>query len=165
MEKVQIFDAQEASKVAKEYLAGMHLNAELVADGHNVVHRLANVYRTPDYRNKVGGVCFVCAAYDVFRFIDNFDDSGACFNAVCVRIHKRQASAESNVRPIAACGAYDGVRVRFRRIFQQSADRRIYFRRLRGLYADNFDDFRNGSRDCAFGAVDSKSRIYDQSAD
>ncbi|MFR1032284.1 MAG: hypothetical protein ACLSE6_07160 [Alphaproteobacteria bacterium] len=59
MEKVQIFDAQEASKVAKEYLAGMHLNAELVADGHNVVHRLANVYRTPDYRNKVGGVCFV----------------------------------------------------------------------------------------------------------
>ena len=41
MEKVQIFDAQEASKVAKEYLAGMHLNAELVADGHNVVHRLA----------------------------------------------------------------------------------------------------------------------------
>ena len=45
--------------MAKEYLAGMHLNAELVADGHNVVHRLANVYRTPDYRNKVGGVCFV----------------------------------------------------------------------------------------------------------
>ena len=37
----------------------MHLNAELVADGHNVVHRLANVNRTPDYRNKVGGVCFV----------------------------------------------------------------------------------------------------------
>ena len=43
MEKVQIFDAQEASKVAKEYLAGMHLNALQVAVWQIVVHLVANV--------------------------------------------------------------------------------------------------------------------------
>ena len=89
MEKVQIFDAQEASKVAKEYLAGMHLNAELVADGHNVVHRLANVYRTPDYRNKVGGVCFV------FEYKTSSVLSRKCFISMLNAAAKRPNTASA----------------------------------------------------------------------
>ena len=59
MDKLKLKSAQEALKVAKEYLSGMHLNAELVSQKNKEIHYLANVYRTPDYRNKVGGVCFV----------------------------------------------------------------------------------------------------------
>lgn len=59
MEKILIFSAQEACGLAKSYLAAVHLSAELVMNGNMPKHQLADFYRTPDYRNKAGGVCFV----------------------------------------------------------------------------------------------------------
>lgn len=59
MEKILIFSAREALSIAKHYLAEIHLSAEVIMDGTQPKYQLAHFYRSPDYRNKIGGVCFV----------------------------------------------------------------------------------------------------------
>ena len=57
--KIVISEAMDAYRVAKEYVSGLYLSPELVMNGNQPKYCLANFYRTPNYRNKAGGVCFV----------------------------------------------------------------------------------------------------------
>ena len=59
MDKLKIKSVQEALAMAQKYLSKIHLNVELVSKKNKVIHHLANVYRTQDYCNKVGGICYV----------------------------------------------------------------------------------------------------------
>ena len=57
--KIVISEAMDAYRVAKEYVSGLYLSPELVMNVNQPKYCLANFYRTPNYRNKAGGVCFV----------------------------------------------------------------------------------------------------------
>lgn len=59
MDKLKIKSVQEALAMAQRYLGRIDLNVELVSEKNKVIHHLANVYRTQDYQNKVGGICYV----------------------------------------------------------------------------------------------------------
>lgn len=60
MDKLKIKSAQEALAMAQKYLADSMQDVELAEDQNGKIkYQLANFYNTPDYRNKIGGVCFV----------------------------------------------------------------------------------------------------------
>ncbi len=60
MDKLKIKSAQEALAMAQQYLANSMQDVELAEDKNGKIkYKLANLYNTPDYRNKIGGVCYV----------------------------------------------------------------------------------------------------------